>query len=80
MKESLAKPNGNPTHDSKGNLDLEKKLNTWLGNTPIYLMLQWFDTVENVRVSNKLHSIRWNTEITARDRMLLDKLGVTPFL
>jgi len=77
LKESLAKPNGNPKHDSKENLELEKKLKAWLGNTPIYLMLQWFDTVENVKVSNKLRSMRWNTEVTARDRMLLDKLGVT---
>jgi len=77
LKNSLGKPNGDQEHDSKKNLELEKKLNTWLKNTPIYLMLQWFDTVESVKVSNKLQSIRWNTEVTARDRMLLDKLGVT---
>ena len=77
LKMSLAKPNGNPKHDSKENLELEKKLKSWLGNTPIYLMLQWFDTVESVKVSNKLRSMRWNTEVTARDRMLLEKLGVT---
>ena len=77
LKESLAKPNGNLKHDSKENLELEMKLNVWLGNTPLYLMLQWFDTVESVSVSNKLQLIRWNTEVTARDKLLLDKLGVT---
>jgi transposase len=77
LKNSLAKPNGDPEHDSKKSLELEKKLKAWLGNTPIYLMLQWFDTVESVKVSNKLQSMRWNTEVTARDRMLLDKLGLT---
>jgi len=77
LKESLAKPNGDPKHDSKANLDLEKKLKTWLKNTPLYLMLQWFDTVESVKVSNNLRQMRWSTEVTARDRMLLEKLGVT---
>jgi len=77
LQESLSKPNGNPKHDSKENLELEKKLKVWLGNTPIYLMLQWFDTIESVKVSNKLQSMRWNTEVTARDRMLLEKLGVS---
>jgi len=80
LKESLAKPNGNPKHDSKENLELEKKLNAWLGNTPIYLILQWFDTVESFKVSSSLHSMRWNTEVTARDRMLLEKLGITSLL
>ena len=54
LKESLAKPNGDQKHDCKENLQLEKKLKAWLCNTPIYLMLQWFDTVESVIVSNNL--------------------------
>lgn len=76
IKAVLAKANGNPEHDSKGNLAMEKKLKSWLNNTPIYLVLQWFDTVEEVKVSTKLHSKRWTTEITQRDRMFLEKLGV----
>ena len=40
-------------------------------------VLQWFDTVEGVKVSSKLLSKRWTTEITKRDQMFLDKLGVS---
>ncbi len=76
IKWDLAKANGDPIHDSKDNLKLESQLKTWLGNTPIYLTLQWFDTVESVGVSAKLMSKRWTTEITRRDKMFLDKLGV----
>ena len=52
------------------------KLRSWLENTPLYLQLQWFDTVEEVKVSSELHNRRWNTEVTARDRLYLDRLGV----
>ena len=60
-------------------LKVKKKLLTWLKNTPVYLTLQWFDAVEEVRVSSKILSKRWTTEITERDRMFLDKLGVPAF-
>jgi transposase len=78
MKSTLAKKNGDPDHDKKDNLTMETKLKTWLQNTPVYLTLQWFDTVEEVKVSTKLLSKRWTTEITQRDRMFLNKLGVIP--
>jgi hypothetical protein len=76
MKKSLGVRNGDPKHDTEENLKLEKKLKAWLDNTPIYLVLQWFDTVEGVKVSSKFLSKRWSTEITLRDRMFLEKLGV----
>ena len=60
-------------------LKVKKKLLSWLKNTPVYLTLQWFDAVEEVKVSSKLLSKRWTTEITERDRMFLDKLGVPAF-
>ena len=47
------------------------------GNTPVYLQLQWFDTVEEVRVSSELRNKRWNTEVAARDMLYLEKLGQT---
>ncbi len=77
LRQLLGKPNGEPSHDTKGNLDDEKALGTWLANTPIYLQLQWFDTVESTKVSSELRNKRWSTEITARDKMFLDKLGMT---
>ena len=76
MKQNLAVKNGDPVHDLKENLTMEAKLRSWLSNTPIYLTLQWFDTVEEVRISTKLLSKRWSTEMTQRDRLFLQKLGM----
>jgi transposase len=76
IKKSLGVMNGDPKHDTAANIKLEKKLKTWLDNSPIYIVLQWFDTIEGIVVSSKLTSKRWTTEITSRDRLFLDKLGV----
>ena len=62
---------------TKETINLEEKLLRWMENTPVYLQLQWFDTVEEVRVSSELHNKRWNTEVIARDTLYLEKLGVT---
>jgi transposase len=77
MKKLLGVKNRDPKHDAATNLSLEEKLKTWLDNSPIYLVLQWFDTVEGVKVSSNLLSKRWTTEITLRDKMFLEKIGVT---
>jgi hypothetical protein len=76
LKASLGKKTGDAEHDKKAVLDAEKKLYSWLGNTPLYLQLQWFDTVESVSISSVLSRKRWNTEITSRDSLYLNKLGV----
>ena len=57
-------------------LKLTKKLASWINNTPLYLQLQWFDTVERVDISTKLHNRRWNTEMTACDALYLRKIGL----
>ena len=62
---------------SSADLKLTKKLRSWVCNTPLYLQLQWFDTVENVQISSKLHNRRWNTEVTACDSLYLKKISVT---
>jgi len=77
MKMTLGIKNGDPEHDAAKNIKLEKSLKGWLDHSPVYLVLQWFDAVEGVNVSSKLRSKRWPTEITARDRLFLDILGVT---
>ena len=61
---------------TKAELKLTQKLNTWVNNTPLYLQLQWFDTVEQVKISSKLRNRRWNTEVTACDALYLEKMGV----
>ena len=76
VKKKLGIPNGDEKHDTKAVLEAERKLKSWIENTPIYLQLQWFDTVENVKVSSILTSKRWTTEITSRDTLYLEKLGV----
>ena len=62
---------------TKKQIDLERKLKCWLNDTPLYLQLQWFDVIEGVEISSKLKSVRWATETTARDRLYLEKLGMT---
>ena len=76
VKMKLGIPNGDEKNDTKAVLEAERKLKSWIENTPIYLQLQWFDTVENVKVSSILTSKRWTTEITSRDALYLEKLGV----
>lgn len=58
-------------------LKITKKLLTWINNTPLYLQLQWFDTIEQVKISSKLRNRRWNTEVTSCDALYLKKIGVT---
>lgn len=60
----------------KETIDLEEKLLSWMENTPVYLQLQWFDT-EEVKISSELRNKRWNTEVTARDTLYLEKLGMS---
>jgi transposase len=77
MKNKLGVKNGDPAYDTAKNLSLEEKLKTWLDNSPIYLILQWFDVIDGIKISSKLSSKRWTTEMTLRDKMFLEKIGVT---
>jgi len=77
IKLELGKTSDQSVNKSKQQIDLEKKLKSWMENTPIYLQLQWFDVIEGVEISSKLKSARWATEITSRDKLFLEKLGVT---
>jgi len=76
MKLTLGVVNGDPLHDTKKVLNLERKLKHWLEESSIHSVLQWFDTVEGVGVSSKLAKKRWTTEITQRDNLFLEKLGI----
>jgi len=77
MKLELGKDDDESVHKSKQQINLEKKLKSWLENTPIYLQLQWFDAIEGVEISSKLKSARWSTETTTRDKLYLEKLGMS---
>lgn len=77
IKRTLGVENGDNSHDKKVILNRELKLRSWLENTPIYLQLQWFDTIESIEISSEIKKKRWNTEVLLRDRLFLEKLGVT---
>lgn len=77
LKETLGCPNGDEQHDKKAVLAAEKKLRSWLENTSLHQVLQWFDVVETTDVSVKQRQRRWSSEMTARDQLFLEKLGVT---
>lgn len=76
LKNTLGLETGSKAHDRKEILDAERKPRTWLENTSLHHVLQWFDTVESMDVSIKLRRRRWNTETTARDRLLPERLGI----
>lgn len=79
IKQALASEIADPGDETAETLKLKKKLLSWMKNTPVYLMPQWYDAVEEVKVSTKLLSRRWSTEITARDRLFLEKPGIPAF-
>lgn len=80
MKKPLSVENGDPEHDKKENIRLESRLKSWFGNTPLYLILQWFDTVEGAKISSKLKAKRRTNEITQRGRLFQRKLGIPDVL
>jgi transposase len=76
MKADLGVFHDKSNPKTKKQIDLERKLRSWLENTPIYLQLQWFDVIEGVEISSKLKSARWSTPITSRDKLYLERLGM----
>lgn len=76
MKENLHAKIADKSFANQEELKTARKLESWLKNTPLYLVLQWFDTVEKVEVSSKLKSQKMTSEITERDRMFLKLLGI----
>ena len=76
MIRELGQPTGDPKHDLKKVLDDEKKLQTWLRNNSLRVILEWFDTTECTEVSVQLRKKRLRSEVTARDRLFLSKLGI----
>ena len=77
LKASLGIKNGDPSHDTKANLDAEKALKYWLKHRSAYRTMKWFDAHETVNVSSEIRKVRWNTDTIARDKLFLNLLGVT---
>jgi hypothetical protein len=76
MKTELGKKTGDPKHDTKEILALEASLKKWLTDTSFSNILRWFDAYETTEVSTTVANRRWNSEVTKRDRLFLEQLGM----
>ncbi len=74
LKEALGNKNGDPSHDLKSNIDKEKLLLKWLNERSLHRILLHFDSYQTVKVrqGGKLKS--WTGEMTALDRLFIEKL------
>lgn len=76
LKSTLAVPTGDPQHDKSDTFKKEKALLNWLNKMSVAKLFDWFDTLQETRVSSKAGKARWKTETIERDRLFLTKLGV----
>ncbi|MCK5808524.1 transposase [bacterium] len=77
IKEMRATLGEDGTGKTKALIKLEKKLDTWLDQRSLAQVLDWFDCIETTNVHTTMGSYRWSTESVARDRLFLERLGVT---
>ena len=61
---------------TKEQFEQEKKLARWLDGHSLAQIMDWFDCIETTTVHTRAGEMRWATESVARDRMLLQRLGV----
>ena len=61
----------------KTKLDKLKNLYSWISHKSLSQILIWFDCRYEMTVNSGKGRSRWTSEITARDALLLEKLGVT---
>ena len=73
VKEMLGKDDGKKT---ARRLDLEKDLLNWLKQRSLAQIFDWFDCLEETTVKTGAGVRRWTTESVARDKLLLELLGV----
>ena len=76
MKKGLAQVSGDIEHDTSDVLKAERKLKHWVERTSLHQILKWFDAVEYVQVTGNKEAQEWTTELTERDRLFIDKLGM----
>ena len=74
QKDTLAIADGDAEHDSRENLQLEKTLKNWLRKTSMNGVLNWFDAIQRTDVEGR----HWKTEMSKRDKLFLEKLGIQP--
>ena len=76
VKEKLAVPNGDPSHDNSATFKQEKKLLNWLNKMSVAKLFDWFDAIQETAIKTSLAKTRWKTETIERDRLFLRMLGV----
>lgn len=74
VREGLAKDASSMT---KEQFSLEAKLARWLDEHSVAQILDWFDCIETTAVRTPAGVVRWSTESVARDKLLLQRLGVS---
>jgi transposase len=73
MRDTLGK---DAPEKNKADIKLEKKLDKWLAQRSLGQIMDWFDCIETTSVQTAMGKYRWATESVARDRLLLERLGV----
>lgn len=77
LKDTLAVPTGDPEIDDSELFKKEKALRDWLNKMSVAKLFDWFDAIQRTTVTTKMAKTRWSTETIERDRLFLQKLGVT---
>lgn len=62
---------------TKTNRDKLKNLSNWISHKSLSQILIWFDCRYEMTVKSSKGQSRWSSEITARDSLFLERLGVT---
>jgi len=76
LKTTLGFENGDHDRDLKENLNKEKKLKSWLENTSMQEIFEWFDAIEKFDIATPYAKKTWTTETIERDNLFLEKLGI----
>jgi len=74
VKDGLCTGEENKT---KKQMEMEKKLKIWLEQRSMVQIFDWYDCRETITVKTDAGSHRWTSESIARDRLFLERLGVT---
>ena len=77
IKEVQASLGKDENGKTKAIITLEEKLDKWLKQRSLAQILDWFDCIETTNVQTAMGNYRWSTESVARDRLFLERLGVT---
>lgn len=72
LKEELDRNNSSKIE----NKELKKQLFSWLEKQSFTNILEWFDAYESIIYSNEHQTIRWSSEITKRDKLFLNLIGM----